>query len=133
MKRQSISQAEREVLEVLWDHKGLSSREIIDELNARGKQWSRSTIVTLIQRLEKKGYVESDKSGFAFVFSAAVSREEIMHDRISELAEEFGDGGAASLILAFAERHDFSEAEIERFRAMIDELTPKKKKRKNQR
>ncbi len=130
MNRQPISQAEREVLEVLWDRGPLSSREIIEELESRGKEWSRSTIVTLIQRLEKKGYVESDKSGFAFVFSAAVSREDMMHERISELAREFGDGGAANLILSFAERHDFSEAEIARFRAMIDELTPKKKRRK---
>jgi len=127
--RLPMSDAEREVLRVLWDHGPKTVREVLDLLTEQGQEWARSTVITLLQRLEKKGYVDSDKSRHAFVFRAIVSREETMHARMLDLAGELCDGDALPLVLAFAERHRFSADEIERFRKMIDELEPKRRKR----
>jgi predicted transcriptional regulator len=127
--RQPLSDAEREVLKVLWEHGPLAVREALEHLAEQGQEWSRSTVITLLQRLEKKGYVESDKSQHAFVFRALVSREEVMHARMSDLAGELCDGEALPLVLAFAERHRFSAAELARFRRMIDDLEAKRGKR----
>jgi len=127
--RPEMSDAEREVLKTLWDHGPQTVREVLERLAAQGQEWTRSTVITLLQRLERKGYVDSDKSQFAFVFRAAVSREEVMHSRMVELAEEYSEGDAVPLLLAFAERHRFSAAEIERFRKLIDELEAKRRKR----
>ncbi|MCI0378208.1 MAG: BlaI/MecI/CopY family transcriptional regulator [Gemmataceae bacterium] len=127
--RQPMSEAERAVLKVLWDHGPLPVREVLERLTEQGHEWSRSTVITLLQRLEKKGYVESDKSQFAFVFRAAVSREVVMHARMADLAGELCDGEALPLVLAFAERHRFSPEELARFRRMIDALEAKRPKR----
>jgi predicted transcriptional regulator len=127
--RPEMSDAEREVLKTLWDHGPQTVREVLERLAAQGQEWTRSTVITLLQRLERKGYVDSDKSQFAFVFRAAVSREEVMHSRMVELAEEYSEGDAVPLLLAFAERHRFSAAEIERFRKLIDEIEAKRRKR----
>ena len=127
--RLPMSDAEREVLLVLWDHGPKTVREMLPLLTEQGQAWARSTVITLLQRLEKKGYVDSDKSRHAFVFRAIVSREEAMHARMVDLAGELCDGDALPLVLAFAERHRFSAKEIERFRKMIDELEPKRRKR----
>ena len=126
--RPAMSDAEREVLKVLWDHGPQTVREVLEHSVGGGQQWKRSTVITLLQRLEKKGYVESDKSQFAFVFRAVVSREEVMHARMSELAGELCEGEALPLVLAFAERHRFSKTEIERFREMINQLDPSRRK-----
>lgn len=127
--RPAMSDAEREVLKVLWDHGPLTVREVADLIQDQGQQWKRSTVITLLQRLEKKGYVTADKSGFAFVFQAAVSREDEMHARMSELAGELCEGDALPLMLAFAERHRFTKAELQRFRDMIDQMdTPRRKR-----
>ena len=88
-----------------------------------------STVITLLQRLEKKGYVASDKSKFAFVFRAALSREDVMRARMNDLAGELCDGEALPLVLAFAERHRFSPSELARFRQMIDDIEAKRGKR----
>ena len=127
--RPAMSDAEREVLKVLWDAGPLPVRDVLERLAAQGQDWSRSTVITLLQRLEKKGYVESDKSQFAFVFRPAVSREEVMHARMADLAGELCDGEALPLVLAFAERHRFSPEELARFRRMIDALAPNREKR----
>lgn len=129
--RPAMSDAEREVLKVLWDHGPKTVREVLDLLSDQGQEWTRSTVITLLQRLEKKGYVDSDKSQFAFVFQPVVSREEVMHARMVELAGELCEGDALPLVLAFAERHRFSADDLERFRKMIDDLEARRRKRGN--
>jgi predicted transcriptional regulator len=127
--RPAMSVAEREVLKVLWDHGPLAVRNVLAYLTKRGQQWSRSTVITLLQRLEKKGYVGSDKHRFAFVFRALVTRDEVMHARMIDLADEFCDGKAIPLVLAFAKRHRFSPQQLARFRQMIEGLEAKRGKR----
>ena len=127
--RPAMSDAEREVLKVLWDHGPLGVRAVVAELKDHGQDWTRSTVITLLQRLEKKGYVASDKSRYAFVFRPVVSREDVMSARMNDLAGELCDGDALPLVLAFAERHRFSAEELARIRKMIDELEAKRGKR----
>ena len=127
--RPAMSDAEREVLKVLWDHGPLGVRNVLARLTDQGQKWTRSTVITLLQRLEKKGYVASDKSQFAFVFRPLVSREDVINARMNDLAGELCDGEALPLVLAFAERHRFSPGELARFRQMIDGLEARRGKR----
>ncbi|MBI2479738.1 MAG: BlaI/MecI/CopY family transcriptional regulator [Planctomycetia bacterium] len=129
MQRPAMSDAEREVLKVLWDHGPLTVRDVRSRLTEQGQEWSRSTVITLLQRLEKKGYVDSDNRQFAFVFRAIISREEVIHSRMNDLAGELCDGDALPLVLAFTERHRFAPDELARFRKMIDELEVQRGKR----
>ena len=110
--RLPMSDAEREVLKVLWEHGALVVRDVSAKIAEAGQEWSRSTVITLLQRLEKKGYVQSDKSQFAFVFRAVVSREDEMRARMKGLASELCDGEALPLVLAFAEQHRFAPEEV---------------------
>jgi predicted transcriptional regulator len=127
--RLPMSEAERSVLKVLWDHGPLGVKEVLLRFTETGQEWSRSTVITLLQRLEKKGYVDCDKSQFAFVFSAAVSREDEMLSRMNALAGELCDGETLPLVLAFTQRHDFSAEELARFREIIDAIKPTGKRR----
>jgi len=127
--RLPMSDAEQEVLKVLWDHGPLGVKVVLAKFTEAGQEWSRSTVITLLQRLEKKGYVHCDKSQFAFVFEPAVSREDEMRARMNELASELCDGETLPLVLAFAQQHRFSADELARFRKMIDSIKPIGKKR----
>ena len=127
--RPAMSEAEREVLKALWEHGPSTVREVQGVLGGQGQEWTRSTVITLLQRLEKKGYVASDKRKFAFVFRAAVTRGEVVHQRISELAEELSEGDAVPLVMAFAQQHRFTDEEIRQFRRMIDEMEAKPRRR----
>ena len=128
--RPPISDAERSVLACLWELGPKTVREMHALLQEQGLEWTRSTVITLLQRLERKGYVVSDKRQAAFLFRAAVSREDVMHQRLAELAEELSQGDALPLVLAFAERHKFTSEEIARFQQIIDEARAKAAKRK---
>jgi len=125
LSRPPVSDAEREILRVLWDLGPGTVREVQERLLDIGCDWQRSTVITLLQRLEAKGYVDSDKSAHAFVFRAVVSRDDLVHQRMRELADEFCDGRAAPLLLSFAQRQRFSASEIDELRRLVDDLAKK--------
>jgi BlaI family penicillinase repressor len=118
----ALSDAEREVLKILWDAGPLGVRDVVAALIRRGQEWTRSTVVTLLHRLEAKRYIDSDRSGYAFIYQPRVSREDVMHASIQELAGELADGEPVPLMLAFAQRHRFTAEELARLQAMIDDL-----------
>ena len=127
--RQTMSDAEREVLKVLWDHGPRTVRDVAEHFAAAGQERTRSTVITLLQRLERKGYVDSDKTGHTFMFRAIVTREQEMQARMQDLAGELCDGEALPLVLAFAQQHRFTPEEIARFRQLINEVSKRSEQR----
>lgn len=120
--RAGISESEREVMQVLWETGPATVRDVHDRLAESGSAWTRSTVITLLQRLEKKGYVGSDRDRFAFVFRPLVSREDLVHERMRQLADELCGGQTAPLLLAFAERQRFTPEELQELRRLVDQL-----------
>jgi predicted transcriptional regulator len=115
-----LSDAEREVLRVLWDHEPGAIREIRERLADRGRTWAYTTVATLLQRLQAKQYVASDASVVPHVYRAVVSREELLDRRLKDAAEELCDGQAAPLLLALVQGNRFSAEELARFRRLLD-------------
>src|SRR5262245_19006916 len=126
--RPEMSDAEREVLKALWDHGPGTVREIHAALTEQGRSWAYTTVTTLLQRLESKGYVSCDKSRFAHVFEARVTREEVVREQVTSLVDEYCDGTAAPLMLALVEGHRFSAEEIAQFRQLIEQLDVKRQR-----
>jgi predicted transcriptional regulator len=116
-----LSEAEVEVLKVLWDLGPSPVRAINRELEGRGRRWAYTTVATLLSRLSSKGCVASDATGVPHVFRAVVSRDELVGRRLREAADELCDGDAAPLVLALVQRHRFTAEELARFRRLLDE------------
>ncbi len=128
-RRLTISDTELEVLKVLWENGPGTVRELSAILREQGRTWVYNTVLTLLQRLEAKGYVQSDKREQAHVFHAVVSRDTLLRDHLKELAEQLCEGAPAPLVLALVEGHRFTAEEIEHFRQLLDRLDRKKAKR----
>lgn len=118
----TISESEREVMKVLWECESATVRGIRERLTAAGRKWAHTTVNTLLSRLEQKQFVTCDRSGFAHVFSVAVSRDELMQQRLASLADNFCDGTRVPLMLALVDGQKFSDDEIRQFRDLIDQL-----------
>lgn len=128
--RPEMSDAEREVLKALWDHGPATVRDLRSALTEQGRSWAHTTVTTLLQRLESKGYVTCDKSRFAHVFEARVTRDEVVREQLTSLVDAYCDGAAAPLMLALVEGHRFSAEEIEQFRQLIEKLDAKSQRTK---
>ena len=69
----------------------------------RATRWAYTTVQTLLTRLMAKGYVAADRSGPAHVYRPAVSRGELLQQRLTDLADTFCEGTASPLMLALVE------------------------------
>ncbi len=125
----TVSEAELEVLKVLWERSSGTVREINAVLHEQGRRWAYTTVQTLLLRLESKGYVQSDKSGPAHVYRAAVSREALLSRRLRELADQFCDGTASPLLLALVGDSRLTAEEIKRLRQLLDQMELPKRPR----
>jgi BlaI family transcriptional regulator, penicillinase repressor len=118
----SIGETELDVLKVLWERGDCTVRDIQDALKAQGRDLGYTTVQTHLTRLAAKGIVASDKTGPAHVFRAAVSREQLLQQRLTDLADQLCDGTASPLLLALVEGQKLSADEIDRFRRLLDDL-----------
>jgi BlaI family transcriptional regulator, penicillinase repressor len=116
-----LSEAEVEVLKVLWDLGPSPVRAVNRELAARGRRWAYTTVSTLLLRLSTKGCVASDSSAVPHVYRATVSRDELVGRRLREAADELCDGDTVPLVLALVQKHRFKPEELERFQSLLDQ------------
>jgi BlaI family penicillinase repressor len=121
----SISGTELEVLKALWDDGPGTVREINDRLSARGRQWAYTTVQTLLNRLCAKGVVSADKRDVAHIYQPTVSRDELLNERLQELAGELCEGASAPLVLALVQGKRFTKNELRQFRNLLEELEKK--------
>ena len=128
-RRAAVSETELEVLKVLWEQGPGTVREVNATLRRRGRRWAYTTVLTLLQRLQAKGYVASDKSDAAHVFTASVSRDKLLRQRLRELADDLCRGTATPLLLALVEGGRFTAEEIAQFRQLLDKLANKNPKK----
>jgi predicted transcriptional regulator len=124
-RRLAVSDTELEVLKVLWEQGPRTVRDTVAILREQGRTWAYNTVLTLLQRLEAKGYVRADKGSLAHVFHAAISREELLRQHLQELADQLCEGTPAPLVLALVEGQRLTSAEIEQLRQLLDRLEGK--------
>lgn len=118
--KQPPSDGELEVLKTLWGEGPATVRGVDEALQGRGIKRAYTTVQTLLNRLVAKGHVASVAQAGALVYQAASTRDDLLRDRLRDLADQLCEGEPAPLILTLVEAHQFSPAEIDRFRAVLD-------------
>jgi len=117
-----LGEAELQVLRALWDGGPATVREVLNLLHERGRKVAYTTVLTFLTRLEQKGFVKSDKSGLAYVYRAAVTRNQVTRSRLRTMLDELFDGEAAPLVLQLMKTEKFSPEEIAELQKLIDQL-----------
>jgi predicted transcriptional regulator len=110
------------VLRVLWKRKAGIVRDISEGLKKEGVVWAYTTVQTLLNRLESKGYVTRETTGPAHTYRAAISREKLVALRLNDLADQLCEGTATPLVMALMDNARFSQDDIARFRELLDQL-----------
>ena len=119
----SIPDSELDVLKVLWDRSQATVREVLETLRAAGRQWSYATVATLLDRLETKGVVTSDRSELAFVYKPVVSNQEVRQKRVSSLVDKLYQGEPGLLVLHLLKSHPLDARQAKEVRALLEEMT----------
>jgi predicted transcriptional regulator len=113
--------AELEILAVLWERGPRTVREVQEALNAR-KTVGYTTALKLLQIMFEKGLVNRDESARTHVYAAALDREPTQNALVKDLAERAFGGSASALVLGALAAQPASRAELAEIRRILDEL-----------
>ena len=113
--------AELEILAVLWERGPSTVREVQEALNAR-KAVGYTTALKLLQIMFEKGFVDRDESARTHVYAAALEREPTQSALVRDLAERAFGGSASALVLGALSAQPASRAELAEIRRLLDEL-----------
>ncbi len=115
-----ISEAEWEVMKILWKASPRTANDIVKELTAR-TAWKRETIRTLINRLVGKKVLKFEKKGRQYHYSPRVSEAECIRAETESFVRRFGPGSIEPMLAAFVEEKELSAEKIARLRQLLDE------------
>ncbi|MDN5923845.1 MAG: BlaI/MecI/CopY family transcriptional regulator [Xanthomonadales bacterium] len=111
--------AERAILEVLWDKREASVREVTEAL-AQTKPVAYNTVLTMLKILDRKGFVHHRAVGRAFIYQASVSRSEVRNRALRRLLAQFFNGSPDALAQHLIAAHDWDSDELERLQQQVD-------------
>lgn len=100
---------ERQIVDLLYVHGGMAVSDICETLPV---QLSGSAVRAMLQRLERKGFVQRKESDRGFVYSPVVAESVARKSALSEVVRVFFNGspaGAATALLGMSDRLDSSE------------------------
>ncbi|HYE15009.1 MAG TPA: BlaI/MecI/CopY family transcriptional regulator [Pyrinomonadaceae bacterium] len=113
--------AELEILKVLWRRGPSTVREVFDVLSET-KQTGYTTVLKFMQIMAEKGLVRRDETARAHLYEAALAEEETQRQLIGDLLQRAFDGSAKKLVLQALSSERASSAELDEIRRMLDEL-----------
>lgn len=113
------TEAELELLQILWRKQPATVREIHDALNEE-KPSGYTTVLKLLQIMTTKGLVIRDEANRAHVYRSAFPQEVMQNRLLRDLSNRLFAGSAAQLALHALAMEPASEIELNEIRALLD-------------
>lgn len=113
-----ISEAEFEVMKIVWRSAPINTSEITERL-LKTTTWSAKTIQTLIKRLVTKGALAYEKQGRIFVYTPLVKENEYINQQSNSFLNRFYDGDISAMLSTYLENNQLSETELQHLRSIL--------------
>ncbi len=117
--RIGISDAEWQVMNVVWENQPITAQGIIQILALKQK-WSPATVRTFLHRLTKKGVLEFEPEGNRYLYRAAGNKTSQIRKASKSFLETVFNGQTVPLLTHFVKSHRLSEQEIAELRKLLD-------------
>jgi predicted transcriptional regulator len=115
----ALTDAESEVMAILWRVNPASVSDIVTAMNER-RAVTYSTVQTMLRILETKGYVTHEKVARAFIYRATVDERQARLRAMRHLVRRLFDGSPSLLVLNVLEDEELDPAEREQLRKLIE-------------
>lgn len=117
-----ISDAELEVMEVLWASRtALTAAEVAERVDSE-RGWSLATVKTMLSRLAAKGAVGHRQDGRRFLYSPLIARQAYVGQESRRLVDRLFGGRLSPLVARLAEEDALDDEDIATIEALLKEL-----------
>ena len=123
---------ELEILKILWREENATVKEIRDTLEENGVKLAYTTVLTLLQHMERKELVGHEKTGKAYNYFPKLQRDKTFRQLAGGFLDKVFDGAMEEYLLHALESRRLSVKQLNRLEKMITEAkTHSRRKPKN--
>ena len=124
MAGESPTDRELEALKVLWERGEVTVRDLADAMNAGAEklgddQVAYTTVLSLLQVMEQKGFVRHRREGKAYVYAPRIQRQPTIRRLAGSFLEKVFDGAVDEYLVHALESKRLSAAELDQLDAML--------------
>ena len=124
------SELELQILSLLWEHGPMSVRAIREAL-PDGKDRAYTTVLTLVQIMEKKGFVDHTSEGQAHLFRPLVKKGQVLRPMMRDLMRNVFGGSPAKAVQCLLDSAPLDEDELSEIRQAIQKASSRSKGKKS--
>ena len=105
----------------VWQRNQATVRDVYEALREH-RRIAYTTVMTVMNVLEDKGYLRKTKNDRAYVYTPTRPRQQVVGQMVNDFVNRVFDGAAAGLFLHLAKDSRLSKTERERIRRVIEEM-----------
>ncbi len=114
-----LGRLELQIMNVVWDRETASVHDVKDALT-QGRKPAYSTILTMMRKLEAKGYLTHEVDDRTFVYRATVSRQTARRSLLGDLLDRVFEGSPALLMSSLVEENRITPEELREIRKLVE-------------
>ena len=126
-KEQKVGRAELEILHYVQDHRSVTVREAAEHF-AETRGHVRTTILNVLERLRKKGFLTRRKVEGLFRYEPRVGKADLLQSLVRDFVEKTLGGSVSPFVAYLSREAEVSEGELQELRAAVEELKGKERK-----
>ncbi len=115
-----LGRVELQIMNVVWE-KGQATVHDVKEALSQGRKPAYSTILTMMRKLEAKGYLEHDVDDRTYVYRPKVSQKAVQHGILGDILDRLFEGSASLLVNSLVEQNRISDKELGKIQKLIEE------------
>lgn len=115
-----ISEAEFEVMKVIWKYAPISTNEVTEKLT-QTTDWSPKTIQTMLKRLVTKKALTYEKQSRVFVYTPLVPETEYIRQKSNSFLNKYYNGNIVSMLTSYLEDDKLSKTELDTLRHLLSD------------
>jgi len=127
MKRPALGDQELSVFRHVADRAPVAVGEVARHFAGR-RGLARTTILTVMERLRRKGYLKRRKVDGIYRYSPTVPKRDVVRSLVRDFAERVLAGSPQPFVAYLAEDADLSDAEVEQLTGLVRDLSKRRRR-----
>jgi BlaI family penicillinase repressor len=116
-----LTNAELEIMHVVWELDGATVREVHESLNQR-RTLAYTTVMTMMNILDEKGHLTRHKQGRAYRYEPVRPKSQVISGMVDDFVGKVFEGSARPLVLGLVKDRKLSEKDLKEIARLIKEM-----------
>ena len=118
-KARTFTEVELEFMQIIWNQGEVSTEDVMNELDKRGRHLSDGSVRKVLSILAEKGYLSRRRVGRGYLHKAKVAKDQASSNMVKDLLTRAFGGSAALMVAALLDNRAVSKKDVQQIKRLI--------------